>query len=35
MKAGAPPQVFENVVGVAQTVIEKEKWSKIKSQLVV
>ena len=35
MKAGAPPQVFENVVGVAQTVIEKEKWSKIKSRLVV
>ena len=35
MKAGAPPQVFKNVVGVAQTVIEKEKWSKIKSQLVV
>jgi len=35
MKAGAPPQVFENVVGVAQTVIEKEKWSKIKSQLVI
>ena len=35
MKAGAPPQVFENVVGVAQAVIEKEKWSKIKSQLVV
>ena len=35
MKAGAPPQVFENVVGIAQTVIEKEKWSKIKSQLVV
>ena len=35
MKAGAPTQVLENVVGVAQTVIEKEKWSKIKSQLVV
>ncbi len=35
MKAGAPPQVFENVVGIAQTVIEKEKWSKIKSQLVI
>jgi hypothetical protein len=35
VKASAPPQVFENVVGVAQSVIEKEKWSKIKSQLVV
>ncbi|MBE0539586.1 MAG: hemerythrin domain-containing protein [Ignavibacterium sp.] len=35
MKSSAPPQVFENVIGVAESVIENEKWSKIKSQLVV
>ncbi len=35
MKASAPPQVFENVAVVAQSVIENNKWSKIKSQLVV
>lgn len=35
MKAGAPPQVFENVVRAAQYVVEKEKWSKIKFQLMI
>lgn len=35
MKAGAPPQVFENVLGAAQHVVEKEKWHKIKSQLMI
>lgn len=34
MKASAPPQVFENVVGVAQSVIENGKWIKIKEQIM-
>lgn len=35
MKASAPAHVFENVVGVAQSVIENNKWNKIRSQLMV
>ena len=35
MKAGAPPQIFENVVSVAQSVLNSEKWNKIKSQLMI
>jgi len=35
MKASAPAHVFENVVGVAQAVIENKKWNKIRSRLMV
>lgn len=35
MKVSAPPQVFENVVSVAQSVLNSEKWNKIKSQLMI
>lgn len=35
MKASAPAHVFENFVGVAQSVIENNKWNKIRSQLMV
>lgn len=34
MKASAPPQVFENVVGVAESVIENGKWVKIKEEIM-
>lgn len=34
MKASAPAHVFENVVGVAQSVIENKKWNKIRSRLM-
>lgn len=34
MKASAPPQVFENVVGVAESVLENCKWIKIKEEIM-
>ncbi len=33
MKAGAPSQVFENVVGVAKSVLDDRKWAKISNQI--
>lgn len=34
MKASASPQVFENVVGVAESVLENCKWIKIKEEIM-
>jgi hypothetical protein len=33
MKAGAPPPVFENVVGTAKSIFDDRKWAKISSQI--
>lgn len=33
MRASAPPQVFENVVGVAKSLFDDQKWTKLSEQL--
>lgn len=35
MKASAPLPVFENVIGVAQSVLKSDKWNKIQAQLMI
>lgn len=33
MKASAPPQVFENVIGVAKSLFDDQKWTKLSAQI--
>ncbi len=33
MKASAPPQVFENVIGVAKSLFDDQKWTKLNAQI--
>lgn len=35
MKVSAPPQVFENVVGVAKSLFDEKKWAKLNAQIAL